>query len=45
MGEIVMRELLGLLLVLVLAASTATILIRSPNSAVPIIADYSGATF
>jgi hypothetical protein len=45
MGEIVMRELLGLLLVLALAASTATVLIRSPNAAVPIATDYSGATF
>jgi hypothetical protein len=45
MGEIVMRELLGLLLVLALAVSTATILIRSPNAAAPIVADYSGATF
>jgi hypothetical protein len=40
-----MRELLGLLLALALAASIAIIITGDQTASVPIVADYSGTIF
>jgi hypothetical protein len=40
-----MRNLVGLLLAVVLAARAATLVTPHPSAATPILADYSGATY
>ena len=40
-----MKNLVGLLLAVVLAASAATLATPHPSAATPILPDYSGATY
>jgi hypothetical protein len=44
-GEIIMKDFCGLLVALALAAGLATLVTTHQTAALPIAADYSGASF